>query len=94
MGHTTPEIGYFATDVAPDALFERAKKWACFTPFANATGLPAINLPLGHDEASNLPVGMMFTANHGQERLLLELALQLEAASPWRTLHGLSLIHI
>ena len=70
-----------------DVLFPRVEEWACFTPYANVTGGPAISLPLGFDEKMNLPVGMMFSADIGEDRLLLELALQLEAAAPWRTIH-------
>jgi amidase len=33
--------------------------------------------------AAGLPVGMMFSAPIGQERRLLELAYELEAANPW-----------
>ena len=43
-------------------------------------------LPLGHDDQTNLPVGVMFTGPVGGERLLLQLALDLEAASPFRSL--------
>ncbi len=49
-------------------------------------GSPSISLPLGHDAALNLPIGMMFTAAPGQDGLLLQLALELEDAAPWRTL--------
>ena len=62
------------------------EQWVGFTPLANATGAPAISLPLGFDDATNLPVGMMFSAPIGGDGLLLRLALQLEAAQPFRTL--------
>ena len=81
-----PEIGHLAMDLPFDVVFPRAEAWVGYTPLANATGAPAISLPLHHDDATNLPVGMMFSAAHGQERLLLELALQLEEAAPWGTL--------
>ena len=86
MGHVTPKIGYFCHDLPMKELFARSQRWACFTPFANATGIPAISLPMGHDSQTNLPVGMMFAAAAGQERLLLELAMEIELACPWRTL--------
>lgn len=57
-----------------------------YTPLANATGAPAISLPLGHDAATNLPVGMMLSAPLGADGLLLRLALQMEAAQPFPTL--------
>ncbi len=54
-----------------------------FTPINNATGSPAISLPLGHS-ADDLPIGIHFAAKEGDERTLLELAFELEAAQPWR----------
>jgi amidase len=50
------------------------------TPFS-LTGQPAISLPLG--EVEGLPVGMQFVGHVGEERLLLQLAAELESASPW-----------
>jgi Asp-tRNA(Asn)/Glu-tRNA(Gln) amidotransferase A subunit family amidase len=52
------------------------------TPLANATGAPAISLPLAWS-ASGVPLGMMFTARFGDEAVLIRLAAQLEAAFPW-----------
>ncbi len=86
LAHVTPEIGYLAMDLPFDVVFPRACDWTSFTPYANANGAPSISLPLGHNSDANLPIGMMFGANHGQETLLLELALQLEEASPWKSL--------
>ena len=83
VAHRTPPIGHLGMDLPFDVLFPRVEKWACFTPYANATGGPSISLPLGFDEPTNLPVGIMFGAAHGNEKLLLELALQLEQAKPW-----------
>ncbi len=82
-GQLTPKIGHLAMNLSTEVLLPRSEEWARYTPYANGTGAPAISLPLGHDAATNLPVGMMFGANHGEERLLLELALQLEHAKPW-----------
>lgn len=86
LGHIPPPLGYLGMDLPYDVAFPRVEEWVCFTPYANATGAPSLNLPLGHDEDSNLPVGMLFTGHHGDERLLLELALEIEDAQPWRTL--------
>lgn len=84
--HIPPAIGELCTSLPFDELFPRVERWIGYTAWANATGDPAISLPLGFDDASHLPIGMMFGAATGQERLLLELALQLEAARPWRAL--------
>jgi len=81
-----PRIGQLSMDLPFEELFPRVEAWVGFTPLANATGEPSISLPLGHDDATNLPVGVMFTAPVGADRLLLQLALDLETASPFRAI--------
>lgn len=56
---------------------------AAFSGIFNMSGTPAISLPLAHDEASGLPIGMQFAARFGAEDVLLQLAAQLEIAAPW-----------
>jgi amidase len=53
-----------------------------FTAMQNATGQPAINVPL-HWNADNLPIGTQFVGRFGEDHVLLSLAGQLEAAQPW-----------
>lgn len=53
-----------------------------FTSLYNATGQPAISLPL-HWTADDLPVGLQFAAPFGNEIRLLRLATDLEQARPW-----------
>ena len=51
------------------------------TPF-NATGQPAISLPL-HLSDEGLPIGIQLVAGYGREDVLVRLASQLEDAQPW-----------
>jgi amidase len=53
-----------------------------FTVPFNASGQPAISLPL-HRTAAGLPVGVQLAAGFGEDALLLSLAAEIEAASPW-----------
>jgi len=53
-----------------------------FCPAFNATGQPAISLPL-HQSAEGLPIGMQLAAASGDESVLLRVAAQLEQAAPW-----------
>jgi amidase len=53
-----------------------------FTAMQNATGQPAINLPLNWSK-SGLPIGVQFVARYGDEMTLLKLAAELEKAQPW-----------
>ncbi|MBL8781862.1 MAG: amidase [Alphaproteobacteria bacterium] len=56
------------------------------TPLQNATGQPAITLPL-HWAQNGLPVGVHFAGRFGDETTLLRLAGQLEQAKPWANRH-------
>ncbi len=87
LSHLTPRIGHLGTQVDFETLFSRMAKWACFTPYANANGAPSLSLPICHDNENDLPVGMLFNAGLGNDRLLLELAYQIEAAQPWKKIY-------
>ena len=52
------------------------------TTAANATGQPAITLPLGHSR-SGLPIGVQLMARFGEEGTLIRLASSLEQQMPW-----------
>jgi amidase len=83
MGEPPPPLGTF-DDSGPDPLaaFQRAFLAGCFTAVFNATGQPAISLPL-HWNEDGLPVGVQLVAPLGREDLLLRVASQLEQAAPW-----------
>jgi amidase len=66
----------------PMAGMKRAAEFIAFTPPFNASGQPAINLPL-HWNDDGLPIGVQLVAPYGREDLLLAVASQLEAARPW-----------
>ncbi len=87
LTHGTPKHGYIDMAEDFDVVFPRMEKWACITPFCNTTGAPSISLPLLHDKENDLPVGILFSANHGQDALLLELAYQLEEAVGWEKIY-------
>jgi amidase len=66
----------------PVAPIMRAVPLAVFTAMFNATGQPAISLPL-HWTADGLPVGAQLVAPYGREDVLIRVAAQLEEAEPW-----------
>ena len=53
-----------------------------FTAIFNATGQPAMSVPLCWNRAG-LPIGMHFVGRFGDEATLYRLAGQLERARPW-----------
>jgi amidase len=68
--------------VAFDTLVARLREYVGYTPLHNIAGAAAMSVPLYWTEAG-LPVGTMVAARAGQERMLFELAYELEAAQPW-----------
>ena len=65
-----------------DAYLARLSPYMPFTPLYNATGFPAMSVPL-HWADEGLPVGVHFGAPYGREDRLIRLAAQLEQARPW-----------
>lgn len=74
----TPRVGHLDPSAPYEQVIERLLDWVAFTPLQNASGDPAISLPLAMT-ARGLPQGMHFSAGRGQEALLLGLALELES---------------
>ncbi|WP_426242488.1 amidase [Nocardioides sp. LHG3406-4] len=83
----TPAVGELDPMGPYDDVLDALKDWVAFTPLQNATGDPAISLPL-QTTAAGLPQGMMFSAGWGREALLLQLAYELEEARPFARIQG------
>ena len=78
-----PPLGTFdSTPDDPLAGFLRSAQFVPFTPIANATGQPAMSVPL-YWNAAGLPIGTHFMGRVGDEATLFRLASQLESARPW-----------
>ncbi|KIP53092.1 amidase [Leucobacter komagatae] len=77
-------VGSLRNDPDPAAELAAMTAFTGNTILANATGFPAISLPLGWTQ-SGIPIGVMLTAKWGMDQLLLAVSAQLEAAAPWRT---------
>jgi amidase len=75
-------MGDGSRDENPMAPIERAVPYAVFTAGFNATGQPAISLPL-HQSEAGLPIGVQLVADMGREDLLIQVSSQLEEARPW-----------
>jgi amidase len=78
----TPRVGHLDPTADYQQIMDRLVDWVAFTPLQNASGEPAISLPLART-AAGLPQGMMLSSGVGQEVRLLELAYELEEARPW-----------
>ncbi|RDI13080.1 amidase [Rhodococcus sp. AG1013] len=73
-----------ADDASLDARgwYDRIFEYGAFTALFNATGNPAISLPLA-ESGTGWPIGLQFVGRYGDEATLLALAADLERAMPW-----------
>ncbi len=81
--HVPLDIAYFDQKThSGKEIWARSEKLMSYTPIENVAGNPAMSVPLYWNK-QNLPVGSHFSAARGNDRLLFELAYQLEHAKPW-----------
>ena len=57
-------------------------EYSPFTAAFNATGQPAVSLPL-HWSANDLPIGVHFAMRFGEDEALMSLSAEIEQAAPW-----------
>lgn len=84
LGQPPVPLGTLVYAGDPFELRRRTARFSPYTYIANATGQPAISLPLAMSDGG-LPIGLHFTARLGAEATLIRLAAQLEQAQPWQT---------
>ncbi|OUS31862.1 hypothetical protein A9Q99_01845 [Gammaproteobacteria bacterium 45_16_T64] len=85
VNQITPFIGSdlaLSSDLPLCEWFELLRGYVPQSPIANATGIPAISVPVA-SWGNGLPLGMQFFGAMGAESTLLDIARQLEVATPW-----------
>jgi amidase len=89
MACLPPPIGAWreGTDDEPLMALLNSYPMAVFTSLFNITGQPAISVPIHHDDATGLPVGVQIVAPPWREDLLLQVSRLLELAHPWADRH-------
>tara|TARA_R110000822_G_scaffold9801_47_gene37682 strand:- start:2598 stop:3968 length:1371 start_codon:yes stop_codon:yes gene_type:complete len=81
-GSPAVPIGEQAPDGDFDTVMESVLNFAAFTAPMNVSGAASMSVPLSWSP-SGLPIGSLFSGKKGDDALLFELALELEAARPW-----------
>ena len=76
-------IGEQGSHKSFEDVFASVNEYVAYTAQYNASGNPAISLPL-YTSPAGLPIGTQFAAAHGEEAKLLHLAYELEEALPWK----------
>ena len=71
-------------------MLDNLSRTVGFTQLLNATGHPAMSVPLTWNDAG-LPIGLQFVGRYAGEATLFRLAAQLEEARPWFERRPLSL---
>ena len=77
---TAPPLGSMGG--TEEEIRQTLDRFGCFTYWVNATGQPAISLPLAQS-SDGMPIGVQLIGRVGADDLLLAIAAQLEEALPW-----------
>ncbi len=83
--HPTIKVGEWQ-NLDPEIVFDKIVNWILPCPPFNATGQPAINIPVGFD-SNGVPLGVQIIGKPTQEETIVALASCIEAAQPWKHLH-------
>jgi Asp-tRNA(Asn)/Glu-tRNA(Gln) amidotransferase A subunit family amidase len=83
IARTSLPLGTVRMDGTLDAFDRQVAPMTAFTAVCNATGVPAMSVPLEWTD-DGLPIGLHFVARYGAEETLYSLAAELEYARPWR----------
>ena len=81
-GSPAVPVGEQAPDGDFDAVMGSVLSFVAYTSPMNVAGAASMSVPLSWSPAG-LPIGAMFSGRRGDDALLFELALELEAARPW-----------
>jgi amidase len=86
VNQMTPHIGSelaLSSKLNLESWCDSMRRYVPQSPIANLIGIPAISVPVASGPAG-LPLGMQFFGAMGTESKLLDIAHQLEVATPWR----------
>lgn len=75
--------GYLSPELDRETLIKRTEEFAGYTPVHNIAGMCAMSVPLFLNDGG-LPAGSHFAALPGADKILFDLAYQMEAALPWQ----------
>jgi amidase len=81
-GSPAVPIGEQAPDGDFDTVMANVLRFVAYTSPMNVAGAASMSVPLAWSPGG-LPIGAMFSGRKGDDGLLFELALELEAARPW-----------
>ncbi|NDJ20601.1 amidase [Nostoc sp. B(2019)] len=79
--HSPIRVGEWAS-LSLEETFQNIIHWVAPCPPTNATGQPAIALPVDFD-SNGLPISVQLIGKPAAEATLISLAAQIEAAKPW-----------